>query len=100
MVQEEIYDEFVKKLAEEMKKQLKVGDGFDPKTTQGPLINSRAVDKVSRLVEDSRAKGGQILLGGKHLSGNFYEPTLITDINENMEIAREEIFGPVAAIMK
>ena len=58
--------------------------------------------KVSRLVEDSRAKGGKILLGGSvhKLGGNFFEPTLISDVQLNMEISREEIFGPVAAIMK
>lgn len=58
--------------------------------------------KVSRLVEDSRKKGAKVVVGGKHheLGGNFYEPTLVTDVQLNMDIAQEEIFGPVASIIK
>ncbi len=54
------------------------------------------------MVEDSRTKGAKIILGGRkhNSSGNFYEPTLISDVKLNMEISREEIFGPVAAVMK
>ena len=95
-----MYDQFVAKLAEAMKSQLKVGDGFDEKTTQGPLINKQAVEKVSSFVEDGRAKGAKILLGGQKLGGNFYEPTLITDVKLDMKVAKEEIFGPVAAVIK
>ncbi len=86
-----------------MKEQLKVGSGFDSDTTQGPLINKTAINKVHKLVEDSKSKGGKIVLGGKSkdiLSGNFYEPTLISNVNLDMEISREEIFGPVVSIMK
>lgn len=102
LVQENIHDEFVAELTKAMKEQLRVGCGFDQKTTQGPLINQNSVDKVHRLVEDSRAKGGKVLLGGKATgdAGYFYEPTLITDVSLDMEIANEEIFGPVAAILK
>ncbi|RMZ95113.1 succinate-semialdehyde mitochondrial [Brachionus plicatilis] len=102
-VQEGIYDKFIIALAEEMKKQLKVGNGFETDVTQGPLINKNAITKVENLVKDSIAKGGQIVLGGSKcdlLGGNFYEPTLIRDVTTEMEIAKEEIFGPVAAIMK
>ncbi len=58
--------------------------------------------KVSRLVDDSREKGAKVLVGGKPhaLGGNFYEPTLVTDVQLNMDISREEIFGPVASIIK
>ena len=103
LVQENIYDRFVEELAKEMKKQLRIGSGFEKETTQGPLINKLAVNKVSELVEDSKSKGAKVVLGGKRseiLSGNFYEPTLLTDVNLNMKIAREEIFGPIAAIIK
>ena len=102
-VQEGIYDKFVAALADEMKNQLKVGYGFDTDVTQGPLINKNAVIKVEKLVNDSVAKGGQLVLGGNKcdiLEGNFYEPTLIRDVTTEMEISKEEIFGPVAAIMK
>lgn len=102
LVQENIHDDFVAAMKTAMTEQLCVGNGFDKKTTQGPLISQNSVDKVHRLVEDSRAKGGQVVLGGKSTGdkGFFYEPTLITDINLNMEISTEEIFGPVAAITK
>lgn len=102
LVQENIHDEFVTALTKAMKEQLIVGSGFDMNTTQGPLISQNSVDKVHRLVEDSRAKGGNVVLGGKSTGdvGFFYEPTLITNVNLNMEIATEEIFGPVASIIK
>lgn len=86
-----------------MKNQLKIGYGFESDVTQGPLINKNAIQKVEKLVSDSVTKGGQIVLGGNKcniLGGNFYEPTLIRDVTTDMEISREEIFGPVAAIMK
>lgn len=103
IVQEGVYDKFIEELAKAMKDQLKIGSGFDKGVTQGPLINKAAVAKVNNLVEDSRAKGAKVILGGKPssiLSGNFYEPTLISDIQPDMAIAKEEIFGPVAAIIK
>lgn len=86
-----------------MKNQLKVGYGFESDVTQGPLINKNAILKVEKLVNESVVKGGQIVLGGNKcniLGGNFYEPTLIKDVTTDMEISKEEIFGPVAAIMK
>lgn len=102
LVQENIHDEFVTALAQAMKEQLHVGSGFDKQTTQGPLISQNSVNKVHRLVEDSRAKGSKVVLGGKATGdiGYFYEPTLITDVNLDMEISSEEIFGPVAAVIK
>ena len=102
-MQEEVYDKFIEMLACAMKEQLRVGSGFDSNTTQGPLINPTAVNKVHRLVEDSAKKGGKIIMGGKRkeiLSGNFYEPTLISDVNLDMDLSREEIFGPIVSIMK
>jgi len=81
---------------------LKVGDGFDADTTQGPLINERAMDKVIRLVKDATSKGGKVVTGGQKInrSGNFYEPTVITGVNPNMDLYTEEIFGPIASIVK
>jgi acyl-CoA reductase-like NAD-dependent aldehyde dehydrogenase len=86
-----------------MKEQLHVGHGLEAKSTQGPLINARALDKVKRLVDESKSKGAQVLLGGQEwttLAGNFYEPTLLTGVNSSMEIYQEEIFGPIASIIK
>lgn len=102
LVQEKIHDDFVSALSKAMQEQLHIGNGFDKKTTQGPLISQNSVDKVHRLVEDSRDKGGKVVLGGKSTgdAGYFYEPTLITDINSSMDVSKEEIFGPVAAITK
>lgn len=102
LVQEGIYDKFVKKLAETMDAQLKLGDGMAAGTTQGPLINARAVEKVSHLVEDAVKHGAKVVRGGKksYLGASFYEPTLLQDVKDDMLCAREEIFGPVAGIQK
>ncbi|GAU93871.1 hypothetical protein RvY_05739 [Ramazzottius varieornatus] len=102
LVQEKIYDEFVQKMGEEIEKKLKVGNGFDQSSTQGPLINRKALDKVTAHVEDAVSNGGKIVRGGKgHKAGpQFFEPTLIRDVPEDALIMREETFGPVAPIVK
>jgi len=101
-VQEKIHDRFVDALKSAMATQLKIGDGMDAGVTQGPLINTRAVEKVESLVADAKAKGATLVVGGsKHPEGpNFYETTLISGVRLDMQIAQEEIFGPVAAIIK
>lgn len=104
LVQENIHDKFIEALAAAMKRDLRVGNGFDNNTTQGPLINEAAVKKVQGLIDDSVSKGGKVIIGGKPCTtskvGNFYEPTIISHVNTTMKIAREEIFGPVASIIK
>lgn len=103
LVQEGIHDKFIEALAKAMKEQLIVGHGLDAKSTQGPLINKRALEKVKRLVDDSKSQGAQVVLGGNICNisgGNFYEPTLVSGVKPDMELSREEIFGPVAAIIK
>lgn len=102
LVQEGIYDAFVKKLGEAMDSQLKVGDGMAQGTTQGPLINSRAVDKVDSFVQDAVKQGAKVVRGGQKSSAGqtFYEPTLLQDVTPDMLCAREEIFGPVAGVQK
>jgi succinate-semialdehyde dehydrogenase / glutarate-semialdehyde dehydrogenase len=99
LVQEGVYDAFVAKLVEAVKK-LRVGDGLAGATEQGPLIDDKAVAKVEEHVADALAKGGQIALGGKRhaLGGTFYEPTIITGVKPTMMVAREETFGPVAPV--
>lgn len=100
-VQDGIYDEFARRLAERVQA-LKVGNGFEQGVQQGPLINEAAVAKVQSQVEDAQAKGGRILAGGKRssLGATFYEPTVIADATADMVIAREETFGPVAALFR
>lgn len=83
-----------------MKKSLRVGKPQEPGITVGPLVNSRAVEKVKVHVEDAIAKGAKLLVGGKHLDGNYFEPTLMTGITNDMQLCHEETFGPVAGIYK
>jgi succinate-semialdehyde dehydrogenase/glutarate-semialdehyde dehydrogenase len=99
LVQEGVYDAFVAKLVDAVKK-LRVGDGLAGVTEQGPLIDDKAVAKVEEHVADALAKGGKIALGGKRhaLGGTFYEPTIITGVKPSMMVAREETFGPVAPV--
>jgi len=99
LVQEGVYDAFVAKLVEAVRK-LRVGDGLKGATEQGPLIDEKAVAKVEEHVADALAKGGRIALGGKRhaLGGTYFEPTIITHVTPAMMVAREETFGPVAPI--
>jgi succinate-semialdehyde dehydrogenase / glutarate-semialdehyde dehydrogenase len=104
-VQRGILDEFSKKLTEKMAA-MKVGDGMEEGIEVGPLIEPRAIDKVERHVADAREKGATVALGGDRANGangstngNFYPPTVLLDADESMLVAKEETFGPVAAIM-
>ncbi|XP_062602225.1 glutarate-semialdehyde dehydrogenase-like [Saccostrea cucullata] len=99
-VHESIYDEFVKKMAAVVEKDLKVGDGIDPATTQGPLINKKAVEKIEAHVQDAVSKGAKVVCGGKSKGGNFFEPTILTGVTNDMRCAKEEIFGPIAGIIR
>ena len=99
-IQEGIYDEFAQKLAEKVGN-FKVGYGFDDGVTHGPVIHERAVGKVDAHVKDAEKKGGKVILGGKKLEdlgSNFYAPTVITGVTNDMAIAHEETFGPVAGL--
>lgn len=100
-VQSGIYDEFVNALTEEIRL-LKVGDGSDPDTMIGPLINKAGLNKVERMVRDAVAKGAEIAIGGERSSAGelCYQPTLLVGANESMEISKEEVFGPVAPVFK
>jgi len=98
-VQKKIYKEFAQKLVEKVNS-FKIGHGFEPGVNQGPLIHEAGFEKVKSLVDDAISKGAEILTGGKphSLGGNFFQPTVLTNLNKNMEITRTEIFGPVAAL--
>lgn len=100
-VQSAVYDAFVEKLKAAVTK-LVVGAGLEGESHQGPLINAAAMAKVERHIEDATAKGASIALGGKPhaLGGTFFEPTILTDATQDMLIASEETFGPVAPLFR
>ena len=98
-VQTSVHDAFVDKLTQAVE-QLKVGDGRDPDSQIGPLIDDAAVAKVEAHVADAVAKGGQVRMGGQRLKGLFYQPTLITGVTPDMRVTQEETFGPLAAITR
>ena len=99
-VHEKVYDAFARKLAEKVAA-LKVGRGTESGVTQGPLINADAVAKVEEHLADARARGAKVATGGKRhaLGGTFYEPTVLTGVTPDMQIFREETFGPVAPLI-
>lgn len=100
-VQDGVYDEFALKLSTAVGK-LKVGEGIKEGVTTGPLINAAAVEKVQSHLIDAIAKGASVLAGGKvhDLGGNFFEPTVLTNVDKSMLVAREETFGPLAPLFK
>ena len=101
LVQEGVYDEFVKKF-EAATGKLKVGSGTDDSVSVGPLINAGAANDVMEFIEDAVAKGANVAAGGSRsdLGACFIQPTILTDVSDNMRVFREEIFGPVAPIFK
>ncbi|KAL1874764.1 hypothetical protein VTK73DRAFT_183 [Phialemonium thermophilum] len=99
-VQEGIYDKFSKRLVEEVAK-FRVGNGNDPSVTHGPLTTG--VAKTEEHVQDAVSKKATVLLGGKrlpHLGPNFFELTVLGDVNDSMKVMSEETFGPLAALAK
>ena len=99
--QDKIYDAFVKKLSEKVAA-MKVGDGTEQGITQGPLINSKAVEKVERHIADAVKGGAKIVTGGKRssLGRTFFEPTVLADVKPDALVAREETFGPLAPVIR
>lgn len=100
-VQDKVYDSFVARLQVAVQK-LQVGDGAKAGTTQGPLIDQHAVEKVEEHIADAVEKGATIVLGGKRhaLGHTFFEPTILTGVTQSMKVAREETFGPLAPIFR
>ncbi|XQU67382.1 Succinate-semialdehyde dehdyrogenase [Cupriavidus sp. H18C1] len=95
-VQDGVYDRVVAAVVEKVS-QFRVDQGLQPEFVVGPLINQAGFDKVVQLVEDTKRRGGKVLLGGKphEKGGLFHEPTVLTDLDDDMPIAHTEIFGPV-----
>ena len=100
-VQAGVYDAFAAKLAEAVAK-LNVGDGLSDGVTTGPLINEDAVEKVEEHLNDVTSHGGAILTGGQRhaLGGTFFEPTIVTGVTQDMMVAQDETFGPLAPLFK
>ncbi|CAO1618870.1 unnamed protein product [Parajaminaea phylloscopi] len=98
-VHEAVYDEFTKKFAAKVE-QFKVGNGLDPGTTHGPLVNDAGLEKVEQHVNESVKGGAKVLVGGKRGEGNFFEPTVLTDLPHRPPTDFEETFGPLASIYK
>lgn len=102
-VHENIYEEFSEKLSKAVSA-FKVGDGTDPEVNIGPLVEEKAIQSVEAIVEDAVAGGAVIKCGGKRYKAQektlLYEPTVITEVNKDMQLFTTEIFGPIAPIFK
>ncbi|KPQ07420.1 MAG: succinate-semialdehyde dehydrogenase / glutarate-semialdehyde dehydrogenase [Rhodobacteraceae bacterium HLUCCA12] len=100
-VQSGVYDAFAEKLKTAVEA-LKVGDGLEPGTDLGPLINEDAVEKVEEHIADVLSQGGQLLTGGRRHGngGTYFEPTIVTGVTQSMKVAKEETFGPLAPLFR
>ncbi|KAH7011183.1 aldehyde dehydrogenase domain-containing protein [Ilyonectria destructans] len=103
LVHEKIYDEFVKQFTAEVKKTSKVGDPFAEGTFQGPQVSKAQYERVLSYIETGKTEGATVAIGGKPFTGVngkgfFIEPTVFTNVSDEMTIYREEIFGPCAVI--
>ncbi|WP_398285317.1 NAD-dependent succinate-semialdehyde dehydrogenase [Spongiibacter pelagi] len=99
LIHEKVYEPFLKKMTAATAA-LRVGNGFDPETQIGPLIDKAAVKNIQSMLADAVSKGAKILVGGKasSLGETFFEPTVLSDATPDMQVFQEEIFGPVAPI--
>ncbi|WP_297574038.1 aldehyde dehydrogenase family protein [uncultured Campylobacter sp.] len=100
-VEESIYDKFMEKIVAKFQK-IKVGDPLDPTTQMGAQINKKQADKILEYVEIGKKEGAKVAVGGKRAScgESFIEPTLLSDVTNDMRVAQEEIFGPVGVVIK
>ncbi|CAK9329514.1 unnamed protein product [Citrullus colocynthis] len=101
LVQEGIYNEFVKKITEKVKSWV-VGDPFDPKVKYGPQVDKKQMDKILKYIEHGKKEGATLVTGGKRIGevGYYVEPTIFTNVKEDSLIAQDEIFGPVLSVIK
>jgi aldehyde dehydrogenase (NAD+) len=100
-VEDKVHDQFVEKLVKKAKTQ-KVGDPFDPQTTQGPQVSQEQCDRIMGYIDAGKREGAKLLTGGNRVGnkGYFIEPTVFDDVKDEMKIAREEIFGPVMNVLR
>ncbi len=104
-VQEDFYDEFMEKAVEAFEK-VKVGDPLDPNTQMGAQVSESQLNKILKYIEIGKNEGARVLTGGERYmegdtkNGYFMQPTLLVDVDNNMRVAREEIFGPVGVVIK
>jgi succinate-semialdehyde dehydrogenase/glutarate-semialdehyde dehydrogenase len=98
-VQDGVYEQFLEKFTAAVLQQ-KVGPGTEKGVNIGPLINAKAIEKVKRLVSNATQHGARIVTGGQALEGTFYQPTILADVVSSMDIMNEEIFGPVAPVVR
>jgi len=102
LLQESIYDDFIERLADRVEK-IKVGDPADPQTEVGPLIHPEHWQRVRNYIDVARQEGATVLVGGDRPTslskGNYFQPTLITHVGNQMRVAQEEIFGPVLVVI-
>ncbi len=100
-VQDGIYDVLAERLVEAVSK-LKVGDGRQEGSTQGPLIDEDAIAKVQSHIADATEKGATVRIGGQRsaLGGTFFEPTVLTGVTQDMKVSKEETFGPLAPLFR
>lgn len=100
-VQDGIYDALAERLVEAVSK-LKVGDGRQEGSTQGPLIDEDAIAKVQSHIADATEKGASVRIGGQRsaLGGTFFEPTVLTGVTQDMKVSKEETFGPLAPLFR
>lgn len=100
-VQDGIYDALADRLVEAVSK-LKVGDGRQEGSTQGPLIDEDAIAKVQSHIADATEKGATVRIGGQRsaLGGTFFEPTVLTGVTQDMKVSKEETFGPLAPLFR
>ena len=101
LVQDGVYDEFTEKLSKATA-ELKMGDGTEDGVSIGPLINEGAANDVLDFIDDAVAKGATVAIGGRRsdLGACFVEPTVLTNVKDDMRVFREEIFGPIAPIFR
>ncbi|MEJ7594210.1 MAG: aldehyde dehydrogenase family protein [Planctomycetaceae bacterium] len=100
-VEESIHDEFVERIVQHAQQRV-LGNPFDVETNQGPQIDQAQVDKIMSYIDRGQSQGANCVTGGKRYGqrGFFVEPTVFTDVSDTMDIAREEIFGPVLSVLK
>lgn len=103
-VQDEVYDDFVKKFVETVKDVSKVGNQWDDATYQGPQVSRQQYDRILQYIDAGRSEGAKVAMGGETLQkdgkGFYISPTVFTDVKDSMKIYREEIFGPVVTISR